>query len=99
MLKYKCICDTPEKLHPQCKAEKHDCATANEGCARAAGYAWGDPCPECKQPLDYDGGQRATREEPEQAPCCYCPDCGLEFPVRHTAERSGGTSAAVTGSA
>ena len=62
-------CDDGEHKCPACPWKK------------AAKYAHGDACPECRQPLFYDPGHDATHMEPGVDPCIYCTDCGLTFAV------------------
>ena len=40
-------------------------------------YAWGDKCPTCSEPMDYDSGETGI------PPCVYCPNCETEHPVAH----------------
>ncbi len=49
-------------------------------------YALGSACPDCGETMDYDGGNRMTREEPEIPPCLYCPNCGTEYGIAHNVQ-------------
>lgn len=60
--------------------------------ADATGYAWGDKCPDCGQPMDCDMGQRMTSQEPEINPCVYCPDCGTKYPMTHNDKLTDGSA-------
>lgn len=56
-------------------------APANSGVTE---YAEGDSCPDCGQPMEFDKGQPASIDGPEQKPAVGCWDCGLQYPVDWT---------------
>jgi|TARA_R100000049_G_C1933544_1_gene77385 hypothetical protein len=41
-------------------------------------YTTGDPCPDCKHPLEFVTGHDASYDDPGQDPCLFCTECGCE---------------------
>ena len=44
-------------------------------------FSAGDACPECGNAMILDNGEEMSRAHPGQAPCVFCTDCGMEYPV------------------
>ena len=50
----------------------------------------GDPCPWCGTRLEYDAGERRTRDYPGYPPHCVCPSCGVEVALNQDYELDAG---------